>query len=303
MAVTQNVSSSSLNGLWDWSQWSLSGTPQQAMSLLDEAADLLVLDRNFAGALELCERGLQFAVAEPDIKCEQVKASLCVVGIQALAEMERWREVLSWLLQYYRTPQELPDNIMELCLLLHSKVKQPGVMLELSSDWLGERANQQLPGYGRVAELHLLSVLLPLGLFSEAEELARDPRGFTEQQQQVVLKAVAEGRNRWEQEDDQVKSESRQHRQTESEAKKHTGNTQAKLLNYARLLCWALGFVGSRLRRLPLRQIALAILLVCLILLRLDPASPESQGPVSRLLLLLRRGISDAFRTSPGSYH
>ncbi|XP_075458575.1 peroxisome assembly protein 26 isoform X2 [Ascaphus truei] len=302
MAVTQNVSSSSLNGLWDWSQWSLSGTPQQAMSLLDEAADLLVLDRNFAGALELCERGLQFAVAEPDVKCEQVKASLCVVGIQALAEMERWREVLSWLLQYYRTPQELPNNIMELCLLLHSKVKQPGVMLELSSDWLGERANQQLPGYGRVAELHLLSVLLPLGLFSEAEELARDPRGFTVQQQQVVLKAVAEGRNRWEQEDDQVKSESRQ-TESESEAKKHTGNTQAKLRNYARLLCWALGFVGSRLRRLPLRQIALAILLVCLILLRLDPASPVSQGPVSRLLLLLRRGISDAFRTSPGSYH
>lgn len=44
----------------------------------------------------------------------EVKCSLCVVGIQALAEMNRWREVLSWLLRYYQFPGHLPPKILEL---------------------------------------------------------------------------------------------------------------------------------------------------------------------------------------------
>lgn len=46
--------------------------------------------------------------------CAEVKCSLCVVGIQALAEMNRWREVLSWVLQYYHRPEQLPPKILEL---------------------------------------------------------------------------------------------------------------------------------------------------------------------------------------------
>lgn len=44
----------------------------------------------------------------------EVKCSLCVVGIQALAEMDRWREGLSWVLQYYQDPQKLPPKVLEL---------------------------------------------------------------------------------------------------------------------------------------------------------------------------------------------
>ncbi|KAG8544704.1 hypothetical protein GDO81_022037 [Engystomops pustulosus] len=133
MAVTENVSSCSLSAMWDWSHLSLSGTPP-AVTLLDAATDLLVLERNFPGALEMCERGLQIISTEPgERRNNQVKASLVVIAIQALAEMERWREVLPWMLQYYQSPQEIPHNIMEMCLLpVNSKVKQPHVMLELS---------------------------------------------------------------------------------------------------------------------------------------------------------------------------
>lgn len=44
----------------------------------------------------------------------EVKCSLCVVGIQALAEMDRWQEVLSWVLQYYQVPEKLPPKVLEL---------------------------------------------------------------------------------------------------------------------------------------------------------------------------------------------
>uniref|UniRef100_A0A8C6ZU26 Peroxisomal biosis factor 26 n=1 Tax=Nothoprocta perdicaria TaxID=30464 RepID=A0A8C6ZU26_NOTPE len=97
--------------------------PARAASLLEEATDLLVLHRDFAAALERCEAGcgsLGPAGAEAEAGAEagssaEVKCSLCVVGIQALAEMNRWREVLPWLLQYYEAPEQLPAKVLELC--------------------------------------------------------------------------------------------------------------------------------------------------------------------------------------------
>ncbi|XP_053574879.1 peroxisome assembly protein 26 [Bombina bombina] len=297
MAVSQNVSSISLSAMWDWS---LSGTPT-AMSILDAAADFLVLERNFAGALDLCERGLQIIAAEPgDIKCEQIKTSLCVIGIQALAELERWREVLPWLLQYYTTPQELPHNIMGMCLLLYSRVKQQHVMLELSTDWLREQSNQQLPGYARVLELHLLRILLPLGLFSEAEELAQNSQVFTGQQKHTVLKALSENRTQWEQLNKQ-NTETLPSDHTELKSKLHTDDTKKRLLKVTRLLYGVLSIVWRQIHKVPLRQVVLALLLITLVLFRLDPASPMAQGPMSHIRLMLQECISNVFQASSAS--
>ncbi|XP_021105088.1 peroxisome assembly protein 26 isoform X3 [Heterocephalus glaber] len=91
--------------------------------LLEEAADLLVVHLDFPAALETCERACQSLARdalgeEPAATSLEVKCSLCVVGIQALAEMDRWREVLSWVLQYYQVPEKLPPKVLELWLLL-----------------------------------------------------------------------------------------------------------------------------------------------------------------------------------------
>ncbi|XP_073477630.1 peroxisome assembly protein 26 isoform X1 [Aquarana catesbeiana] len=296
MAVTENVSSCSLSAMWDWSHLSLSGTPP-TVCLLDAAADLLVLERNFAGALALCERGLQILSADGgDTKNGQVKASLCVIGIQALAEMEQWREVLPWLFQYYQSAQEMPHNIMELCLLLYSSVKQPHVMLDLSRDWLKDPKNQLLPGYQKVSELHLLRILLPLGHFSEAEELARDPGAFTTQQQEVVLTAVAEERRRLKQAEEEAQIE----RPGEPDCPSAAGHLQARREHVVRCLYGALSVVVTWVRRIPLQRVLVALLLMSVILLRLDPASPLSQGPIAHLLLLLRQIATNIFKnTSP----
>ncbi|XP_056373913.1 peroxisome assembly protein 26 isoform X3 [Hyla sarda] len=289
MAVTENVSSCSLSAMWDWSHLSLSETPP-ALPLLDTAADLLVMERNFTGALELCERGLQITTEN-----DQVKASLAVIAIQALAEMERWREVLPWLLQYYRSPQEMPHNIMEICLLLYSRVKQPHVMLELSRDWLRGHVARPSLQYKRVAELHLLNILLPLGHFSEAEELAQDPRVFTKQEQEAALTAVREERRRLEEREEEAKAEKEQRNQERSVSS--SGNVQARCLQVARLISGALNSALTWTRRIPLRPVLLALLLLSVILLRLDPASPAARGPIWRLLLLFRQIFTGLFRS------
>uniref|UniRef100_A0A8C5JUL2 Peroxisomal biogenesis factor 26 n=1 Tax=Jaculus jaculus TaxID=51337 RepID=A0A8C5JUL2_JACJA len=80
--------------------------PSPAVHLLEDAADLLTVHLDFPAALEACERAWRILVSGT------VQCSLCVVGIQALAEMDRWREVLSWVLQYYQIPGKLPPKVL-----------------------------------------------------------------------------------------------------------------------------------------------------------------------------------------------
>ncbi|NXH88509.1 PEX26 protein, partial [Edolisoma coerulescens] len=177
--------------------------PAQAAALLEEAADLLVLHRDFPAAVERCEAGCDSLGPGPGPgheRCErfeEVKCSLCVVGIQALAEMNRWREVLSWVLQYYHVPEHLPPKVLELCVLLYSKVGEPQVMLEVGGSWLRARANRSLPEYGSLLELYLLHVLLPLGRFEGAEELVRGCGVLDSEQQLAFLGTICESRRQW----------------------------------------------------------------------------------------------------------
>ncbi|KAM9173235.1 peroxisome assembly protein 26 isoform 2-T3 [Pangshura tecta] len=182
---------------------SLSPVPAPATSLLEEAADLLVVHLDFAAALDRCERGCESLASDPDCESSaEVKCSLCIVGIQALAEMNRWREVLSWVLQYYQVPERLPPKILELCILLYSTVKEPHVMLEVDSYWLRDLTNQSLPSYGTLMELHLLHVLLPLGQFVEAEELIQGCDAFNKEQQLEALRTINERRCQWMQQEE-----------------------------------------------------------------------------------------------------
>ncbi|XP_028736253.1 peroxisome assembly protein 26 isoform X2 [Peromyscus leucopus] len=102
--------------------------------LLEEAADLLVVHLDFQAALETCERAWQSLAEEPASgTVVEVRCSLCVVGIQALAEMDRWREVLPWVLQYYQVPEKLPPKVLELWFIL----LEVDVTAEVASPALG----------------------------------------------------------------------------------------------------------------------------------------------------------------------
>ncbi|XP_033880840.3 peroxisome assembly protein 26 isoform X3 [Acipenser ruthenus] len=141
----------------------------QALCLLDTATELLMVRRDFRAALETCERGLESVAGFPEqedlcssFRYGEVKAALCIIGIQALAELNKWRVVLEWVLQYYGAPEKMSAKIMQMCILLYTKVEESSIILESGGDWLKSPANQSLPGFGTVAELYLLHVLIPL---------------------------------------------------------------------------------------------------------------------------------------------
>lgn len=66
-------------------------------------------------------------------------------------------------------------------------------MQDVSHIWLQCPDNITLPGYGTVAELYLLHVLIPLGMTAEAQQLVAGDVGFTAftaDQRQVALDLI-----------------------------------------------------------------------------------------------------------------
>ncbi|XP_064277391.1 peroxisome assembly protein 26 [Passer domesticus] len=284
--------------------------PAQAAALLEEAADLLVLHRDFAAAVERCEAGCDSLGPGPGSgpgpgtgtspgpgpeSFAEVKCSLCVVGIQALAEMNRWREVLSWVLQYYHVPEHLPPKVLELCILLYSKVREPQVMLEVGSSWLRAHANQGLPEFGALLELYVAQVLLPLGRFEGAEELVRGCAVPGSEQQLRLLGTIGHSRCRWTQrEETRSAAEERQDPATET----LLGVLSQKLLTMLTLLRRALRSMSNHFYLLPYKKMLLATFLLYLVVVRLDPASPTSLPFICKLVQLFRQAWAAVL--SPG---
>ncbi|NXF91423.1 PEX26 protein, partial [Eubucco bourcierii] len=276
----------------------------QAASLLEEAADLLVLHRDFAAAVERCEAGCDSlgpasgTSPVPESSAE-VKCSLCVVGIQALAEMNRWREVLSWVLQYYHVPEHLPPKVLELCILLYSNVKEPQVMLEVGGSWLRDQSNKRLPEYSSLLELYLLHTLLPLGRFEAAEELVRSCEVFESEQQQALLGTICESQCHWAQREEMYSAaEEREDAATET----LLGAVSQKLLTMLTFLHRALRSMSSHFYILPYKKILLATFLLYLVVVRLDPASPTSLPFIYKLVQLFRQAwaaVSSPVHRSP----
>ncbi|XP_044796822.2 peroxisome assembly protein 26 isoform X1 [Bubalus bubalis] len=284
--------------------------PSAAALLLEEAADLLVVNLDFGAALRTCERAWQGLAEEPAGASLEVKCSLCVVGIQALAEMDRWREVLSWVLQYYQAPEKLPPKVLELCVLLYSKMQEPGAVLDGVRAWLQDPDNQGLPEYRSLAELHLQRVLLPLGLLSEAEELVVGSAAFSEKQRLDALQAISAARQQQthghsgSEETQTLNQEVLSHRagvvMSESSSTEvvsgdvralscGAGSSSHKFLSLLTLLRQLWDSAVSHFFSLPFSKSLLAALLLCLLVLRFDPASPRSLPFLYKLAQIFQR--------------
>ncbi|XP_030815777.1 peroxisome assembly protein 26 [Camarhynchus parvulus] len=268
--------------------------PAQAAALLEEAADLLVLHRDFAAAVERCEAGCDSLGPGPGPgpgpgheSFAEVKCSLCVVGIQALAEMNRWREVLSWVLQYYHVPEHLPPKVLELCILLYSKVTEPQAMLEVGSSWLGSQANQRLPEFGSLLELYLAQVLLPLGRFGAAEELLRGCAAMDNERRLQLLGTIGESRRRWARREEETRPGAEEQQDPATETL--LGVLSQKLLTMLTLLRRALRSMSNHFYLLPYKKMLLATFLLYLVVVRLDPASPTSLPFIYKLVQLFRQ--------------
>lgn len=260
-------------------------------SLLDTAAEQLIVQRDFRRAFDTCERGLESLtnIDKEDSRHGEFKAAICVLGIQGLAELNQWRGVLSWILQHYGCPEKIPVKIMQMCILLHTKVNEPFVMHDAARLWLHCPSNRMSAGFGSVAELYLLHILVPLRQIEQAHELVLGEVGsiaFTEDQRQTALNFVT------------TKENESQELQLQSPFNSHSLEMNTELYSPQGAVIWRIEAIRRLLLRglsiasawsYPFRRILLAIFLLCILFIRTDPAHPSSFHWILKLLQILKR--------------
>ncbi|XP_029969295.1 peroxisome assembly protein 26 [Salarias fasciatus] len=261
-----------------------SSTPM--FNMLQTAAEQMMIDQDFQAVFDTCNKGLQTvsSLEQDDLRYAEFKAGFCILGIQALAEMNRWPGVLSWVLQQYDQPEKIPAKVLQLCILLYSKVCEPAVMQDTARVWLHFPSNSTASGFRTVAELYLLHILVPLGHLEEARALVTGEIGsdtFTEDQRRTALEVVEE------KERDMQEPENPASPETPAEPVTPRGTVIHKLEAMLVFLHRRVRFSGSGW--LPLRRLFLAAVLLYMLFIRMDPALPSSFMWISKLLQLIKQ--------------
>lgn len=204
---------------------------------LERAADLLQVQRNLAGALAACERGLEWLDRQPGGS-----------------------------------------------IILYSKAGEPGQIQQAVSSWLKSKASTSATGsVGLVFELYILHVLLPLGLYAEAEKEIKDTTLLTEQQKESVLEVVLRKRPKLL---EQELAENRS--QVPAECSERRQSAQYTLRHMFRLIQQVVELCRRHLRLVSLRKLLLAVFVAYLLVIRLDPASPATFSCLTSVRLFLK---------------
>ncbi|KAM9468045.1 peroxisome assembly protein 26 [Clarias gariepinus] len=260
--------------------------------LLDSAIEHFILRTDFHSAFAACQEGLETLANananEEELSCSklgELKTALCIVGIQALAELNRWHDVLTWVLQHYGETEQIPAKIMQMCILLYAKVEEQAAVQEAVRTWLHRSSNSSLSGYSSVAELYILHVLLPLGQTAEAKQLLTDEVGrlaFTEDQRQAALTILEHHDAK--KTSPNVSSPNPEPVPVETEGTPIPQGSMVRKLNAVmRLVYRALSLAGASACSRFIHRAAVLFLLLYLLLIRMDPALPSAYPWILRL--------------------
>lgn len=268
--------------------------------MLDTATEYLMVKKDFQAALDTCEKCLEsLASAEQEESClkhGELKAALTIVGIQAMAELNQWRGVLSWVLQQYGKTDKIPAKIIQMCILLHVKVGELAVIKDAVDDWLRCSSNMSQSGFSTVSELYLIHILIPMGHTTEALELLESDVGrvaFTEEQRQAARSLVD-----FQNEKNAALSTPNPVTVT-TETTASQDKSSQRLNSIIKLLHRGLSIVSVRIRSISLRRVFLTLMLLYLLLIRMDPALPSAFP----WLLHLHRLLQQAWNTMFGPYY
>lgn len=254
------------------------------LGLLDSTAEQFILSKDFKTTFETCQTALE-KIANSDLEDErsdELKAGFCILAIQALAELNEWRCVLPWILQQY-DQEQIPARILQMCILLYTKVGEAGLMLDVARVWLHCVTNSRAPEYGTILELYLLYILVPLGRIEEARELIQGRVGLcalTEEQRRTALDIL-------EQTELQNELPSIPTPNSETLTAKPPGAALNKL--GALLKCLYRKLLVTSSGRFQVHRLFLMALLVFMLFVRLDPAHPSAFMWIATLHQQLRQ--------------
>ncbi|XP_067856082.1 peroxisome assembly protein 26 [Heptranchias perlo] len=172
-------------------------------------------------------------------------------------------------------------------MVLYSKVGEPGRMQQAVGSWLKCWASPSAPGCSAglvlVLELYLLHVLLPLGLFEEAEEVILDTAVLTDEQREAAVRVVAQRRPEQVEHGSKGSAGSRSGDPADFSQRRHPAHN-----SLFKVIQQVLRLSRRCLHLVSLRKLLLVVLLAYLLIVRLDPASPAALSWLPSLQHFLR---------------
>ncbi|CAC5407872.1 CNBP [Mytilus coruscus] len=157
---------------------------ESAKQCLDLARERLLF-KHFDDCIKTCERGIVKAKLEYNGSPDIVEA-LCIVGIQAYAELNHWQQVLPYVQNVYTSIEECPFRVVQLCVLLHAKVEEYSQCYAIASIWLKDVKNQNDPDYLTLVELYILNVLVPRQQYNLIEPFVEACPGLNYEQRKIL---------------------------------------------------------------------------------------------------------------------
>uniref|UniRef100_UPI00358DDFAC peroxisome assembly protein 26 isoform X2 n=1 Tax=Myxine glutinosa TaxID=7769 RepID=UPI00358DDFAC len=152
-------------------------------NVLSRASSLLAR-RDFPAAWTICNKYVDIIGPQDnpeDDRHQQLRESLCCIAVQVLAEEERWREALSWTCRQYPCVELIPSTLLQILILLHSKVGEPHSIQAVVKNWLKNRTVPELQQKG-IFPSTSLSVISSNTSFEKASDAycPNDGGGFQE---------------------------------------------------------------------------------------------------------------------------
>lgn len=164
--------------------------------LLLQAKSLLVL-RHFQEAVQVCCEALALKQND-DIKdsprgrtSEQWISSkdFAVIGVQAYAERNQFREAVTFASQVFGCPEGFPAKVLELCIYMLLKTSNWGKAAELAEKWLECEENFSLKlEYCQIAECYIKHILFPQELFEKIQQFLKRNEVLTPEQRKILLR-------------------------------------------------------------------------------------------------------------------
>jgi len=116
--------------------------------------------KKFDECLLECQTGVKMAETSLQPEISEARCALCVVAVQAYAELSRWKEAVPFISSVYNGIQTCPAMVLQLCILLHARVGEYSTSTALAQVWLGCTENATDKDYWKVVYVYLTHVII-----------------------------------------------------------------------------------------------------------------------------------------------
>ncbi|KAK2152330.1 hypothetical protein LSH36_333g03035 [Paralvinella palmiformis] len=157
-------------------------------------ANTLLLCKQFDKCLSVSLEELKIIRRNNEVKSfDNLKEALSVLAIQAYAELDRWQEVLPFVTSIYMTLEEVPANIIQLCILLHASMKDYLTCAALANVWLRNPKNycpESEDKYLETIDIYVGHVLIPANRWDDMQTFLDNCPGLSPERKDQFFKVI-----------------------------------------------------------------------------------------------------------------